>query len=85
MIMRAKRDGNWRHAYQVEFNMSIFGIYNPDEIVRWHGGEIDRMLASGNIGKDGQHRIGFIKFDYYEHNLDAVHNVIRANVGCGGL
>ena len=85
MIELAKGDNDARHCYSTSFNMSIFGLYDPIDAQQGMSSDIDRLLSSANIGRDGVYRIGTISFDFYENNYGAVQNVIRSNRGCGIL
>lgn len=85
MIELAKGDPDSRHCYATAFNMSRFGLYDPIDAQQGMSGDIDRLLSSDNIGRDGQYRIGSITLDFYENNIDALQNIIRSNKGCGNL
>jgi len=43
------------------------------------------ILSEERLGRDGEHRVGLVEFDFYNRTQVCVDRLIRSNLGCGGL
>lgn len=60
--------------------------YDPIFFYDWFKPTIENdILTEERLGKDGEHRVGVVEFDFYNRSQICVDRLIRSNIGCGGL